>query len=115
MEITRAEYAGQIAQARALANRAWTLAQDDFDACLAAHYMARYAAGPRAALRWSREAVRRAGQVDPALVQSFWPSLYLNLGRAYERCGRPAAARKYYALAAALGAARDPGRDLSHP
>jgi len=100
---TQAEYAGRPAEAAALYRRAWEVAQDDYEACIAAHYVARFQATPEEALRWNLEALRRAEAVDGERVRDFFPSLYVNLGRACEVLGRAAEAQRYYRLAEELG------------
>jgi tetratricopeptide (TPR) repeat protein len=109
VEITRAEYEGRINVARALADQAWEAAQDDADACMAAHYVARYQESPQEALRWNLEALNRAHTANAERVKDFYPSLYLNLGHSYERMGDPAEAQKYYHLAAQLGLVHQTG------
>lgn len=97
----QAEFAGQPDEARALFSRAWETAQDDFEKCVAAHYLARQQASPAEMLRWNRESLARAEAVADERVRDFYPSLYLNLGYSYETLGDYAEARRYYDLAAA--------------
>ncbi|MCE7980933.1 MAG: hypothetical protein DYG89_07050 [Caldilinea sp. CFX5] len=103
IEGSRAEFEGRIADAKALYRQAWEAAQDDYEACIAAHYVARHQATPAETLRWNQLALERANAVDDERVQGFYGSLYLNLGHSYELVGDQAAAQHYYALAAALG------------
>jgi hypothetical protein len=42
---TRAEFEGRLDAARAAYRHAWELAQNDYDACVAAHYVARLCIG----------------------------------------------------------------------
>lgn len=107
---SRAELEGRRADAYALYARAWEAATDDYEACVAAHYVARGATSPQEILRWNREALERAEAVDDERVQAFYPSLYLNMGRSYELLGEQAEAERFYALAAALGAVHQPER-----
>jgi tetratricopeptide (TPR) repeat protein len=100
---TQAEFAGRLEEARALYWRAWEAARDDFEACVAAHYVARHQPRPEDALHWNQVALRHAMAVGDARVESLYPSLYVNLGHAYEVLGRETEARHYYALAAELG------------
>jgi hypothetical protein len=100
---SRAEFEGRIADAQALYQQAWDVAQDDYEACIAAHYVARHQATPAETLRWNQMALDRANAVADARVQGFYGSLYLNLGHSYELVGDQGAAQHYYALAAALG------------
>lgn len=100
---TRAEFEGRVADAQAIYQQAWDTAQDDYEACIAAHYVARHQATPAETLRWNQLALARADAVDDERVQGFYGSLYLNLGHFYELVGDQTAAQRYYALAAALG------------
>ena len=100
---SQAEFEGRIADAQALYRQAWAVAQDDYEACIAAHYVARHQATPAEALRWNQLALTRADAVADERVQGFYGSLYLNVGHSYELVGDQATAQHYYALAAALG------------
>ena len=100
---SRAEFEGRIADAKALYWQAWEAAQDDYEACIAAHYVARHQATPAETLRWNQLALARADAVADERVQGFYGSLYLNLGHSYELVGDQTAAQHYYALAAVLG------------
>ncbi len=100
---TQAEFEGKPDQARALYRQAWELAQDDFEACVAAHYVARFQGTLEATLEWNQVALSRALAAPQELVQDFFPSLYLNLGQSYERLGDLAKAQRFYDEAAQLG------------
>jgi tetratricopeptide (TPR) repeat protein len=104
LEGTRAEFQSRIDDARALYLQAWQEAKDDYEACMAAHYVARHQERPEDALRWNQEALSRADAVGDDRVQNFYPSLYLNIGQAHERLGNRSEASRYFALAASLGA-----------
>ncbi len=80
VEGTRAEFAGKMKDARALYWQAWNTAKDDFEACIAAHYVARFQENPEDILFWNQEALNRANAVKNDLVKDFYPSLYLNMG-----------------------------------
>jgi tetratricopeptide (TPR) repeat protein len=95
-----AEGRGRSGDARDLFARAWAASTDDFDRCVAAHYLARLQGSPEETLHWNREALARADAVKDDRVRGFYPSLYLNLGRSYEDIGDRAEARWYYAVAA---------------
>ena len=101
--VTQAEFAGRLDEARRLAWLAWQAATDDYEACIAAHYVARYEDSKEGALHWNQKALACALAVKDSRAESFYPSLYLNMGRAYENMGDEAAAQGYYALAARLG------------
>ena len=100
---TQAEFAGQIAEARMLYWQAWEMAQDDYEACVAAHYVARHQPDPHEEFRWNQIALERADASNDARVGAFYPSLHLNMGRSYEKLGDQRAAKRYYDLAAELG------------
>ncbi len=108
---SRAELEGRRGDAYALYARAWDAAQNDYEACIAAHYVARSATSPQEILRWNREALVRAEAVGDERVQPFYPSLYLNLGRSHEILGEQAEAERYYALAAGLGVVHQADRE----
>lgn len=99
---TQAEFAGNIDEAKACYRQAWDAATDDYEACIAAHYMARHQP-PEEAFRWNQIALERADQVPDARVQPFYGSFYVNMGHSHEQMGDQAAAEHYYALAATFG------------
>jgi tetratricopeptide (TPR) repeat protein len=94
-----AEIAGKVEEAAELYQQAWMARADDYDACIAAHYVARVQRTAQEVLRWNREAVQYAEAVNDARVEAFYPSLYLNLGKAYEDAGNKEEAKKFYGLA----------------
>ena len=100
---TQAEFAGRREDAWAFYQRAWEAARDDFEACVAAHYVARGQTSPAEILRWNLEALKRADAVGGDQVRDFYPSLYLNMGHSYELVGNQIEAQRYYDLAAGLG------------
>jgi hypothetical protein len=90
--------------------RAWEARVDDFDACVAAHYLARVQPDPQATFEWNARAIEHARLADPELVRAFMPSLYLNLGRSYEDIGDAArAADEYRRAESCLDALDDDG------
>jgi len=104
-----AEFEGQLDDAHALYWQAWDTAQDDYEACIAAHYVARFQETPVAIFHWNREALRYANAVADSRVEAFFPSLYLCMGYACDQLGDRAEAQRYYDLAAALGYAHHDG------
>jgi hypothetical protein len=104
----RAEYEGRLEEAHKIYQQAWQAAQDDYEACIAAHYVARFQENPQETLRWNLEALSRAAKVQQERIQDFYPSLYLNLGKSYEMTGSQAEAQHYYDLAAGLGYPHQP-------
>jgi hypothetical protein len=103
IEGTNAEFEGRVGDAHILYDQAWELRKDDYDACIAAHYVARFRDAPEDTLHWNQEALKRADAVNDDSVKDFYPSLYLNLGHSYELLGNISEAQKYYSLAAELG------------
>jgi hypothetical protein len=100
---TQAEFEKRIEDARALSLQAFEAARDDYEACIAAHYVARYQEKPQSMLVWNEKALRLAEAVGDERVRAFYPSLYINLGHAHELLGNPSEAKRYYDLAADLG------------
>jgi tetratricopeptide (TPR) repeat protein len=96
-----AEGEGRSADAKALFQQAFAESRDDFEACIAAHYVARHQATAAAELDWNRTALQRADLVGDDRVQGFYPSLYLNLAHSLEKLGRSAEACELYSTAAA--------------
>ena len=103
MQGSQAEFAGRLDDARSLYRQAWETRRDDYEACVAAHYMARRQADPATALYWNQAALAHAEAVGDERVQSYFPSLYVNLGRSHEALGNFTKAEYYYKLAADLG------------
>jgi len=104
---TQAEFKGQMEEARSYYQQAWQAAQDDYEACIAAHYVARFQEDPVERLHWNQVALDRAEVVGDDRVREFYPSLYLNMGQSYELLGNLDQAKRYYDLAAALGVMHD--------
>jgi tetratricopeptide (TPR) repeat protein len=90
------EMKGRRDEARSLFLQAWELRQDDVDACIAAHYVARHQDTPAETLRWNELALQHAISASTDSVRSFYPSLYLNLGKSYEDLGDTSRARELY-------------------
>ena len=99
----RAEFEGRIKDARSLYLQAWETSRDDYEACVAAHYMARRQDDPARALHWNQAALDHAEAVGDERVHSFYPSLYVNLGHSHAVLGNSVEAEYYYKLAAGLG------------
>ena len=103
IEGTQAEFRGQINLAHSYYQKAWESAQDDYEACIAAHYLARHQDDPHKKLFWNQVALDKAEAVTNGLVEEFYPSLYLNMGQSYELLGKMEEAKRYYDLAAERG------------
>jgi tetratricopeptide (TPR) repeat protein len=108
IEGTQAEFRGQLDEARRLYQQAWDAARDDYEACIAAHYVARFQVTPEEMLRWNQIALDRAEATEDDRGRDFYPSLYLNLGHSYEVLGNLVEAQRYYDLAADLGVKHQP-------
>jgi len=96
----QAEASGRPDTARDLFQQAWDQATDDYEACIAAHYLARHQDTPEQTLHWNTVCLERADKVGDARVSGFYPSLHLNLARAQAELGDPARAREHYEQAA---------------
>ena len=97
----QAEMAGRHDEAAALYRQAWELRRDDYEASIAAHYLARQQATLADSLRWNQAALDHALAAPPEQIADFLPSLYLNLGWSHEVLGDIAAARVCYGEGAA--------------
>ncbi|MGG7572638.1 hypothetical protein [Streptomyces sirii] len=100
VEGMQAEAEGDGEAALGLFQRAWDIAADDYEACIAAHYLARHQTLPDETLRWNQECLTRADRVGDERVQGFYPSLYVNMGLAYRQLGQPELAHVYFRRAA---------------
>jgi hypothetical protein len=115
VEGTQAEFQGQIDKARSLYQQAWEAVQNDYDACIAAHYMARHQENLNDRLSWNQLALDRANLVKDGSIQDFYPSLYLNMGQSFELLGNDVEAKRYFDLAANLGAIHRMGVIKNNP
>ncbi|MEO7503186.1 MAG: hypothetical protein ABIW94_11160 [Gemmatimonadaceae bacterium] len=79
---------GEPAAAQALFMQAWELRRDDYEASIAAHFVARHQASPEQSLRWNQLAVDHAEAVDDDRAQSLLASMYLNLGESLRVLGQ---------------------------
>jgi hypothetical protein len=108
MEGILAEFKHRLDDARLYYQQAWEARVDDYDACIAAHYVARFQEIPEETLRWNQAALKHADAVKDERVRDFYPSFYVNLGQAYEVLGDQVNAQGYYQLAADLGLIHQP-------
>ncbi|MBN9688270.1 hypothetical protein JYJ93_38085 [Corallococcus sp. NCSPR001] len=83
-------------EARAWFQRAWDAATDDYEACIAAHYLARHQPTAEDTRHWNQVALDRARAVDDDRVRPFFASLHLNLGKCAEDRGDFVTARAHY-------------------
>ncbi len=78
---------------------AWGQSTDDFERCVAAHYVARHQKSPEEALVWNQRSLDDARAISDERVSGFFPSLYLNMGKAYEDMAKREEAYRFYAMA----------------
>ncbi|MGP4001170.1 hypothetical protein [Streptomyces sp. 8N706] len=97
----RAEAECRDTDARSLFEQAWETAGDDYEACVAAHYLARRQPTPEQTLHWNQECLNRADLVGDDRVKGFYASLHVNMAKAYASLDEPGKAREHYKLAAA--------------
>lgn len=90
------EMTGNATAAAELYTKAWNAKSTDYQACIAAHYMARIQTTHQDVLHWNLLALQHAEQVGEDDVSAFYPSLYLNVGKSYEDLGDVAEANKFY-------------------
>ena len=74
-------------EARRLFEQAWDARQDDYDASVAAHFLARHQPTPEATLHWNVLAVRHAESVVDGRADELFASLYLNLADSHAKTG----------------------------
>jgi hypothetical protein len=91
---------GTPAEALRLFEQAWAARRDDYDACVAAHFLARHQPTPADTLRWNALAVQHARAVPDGRADGFLASLHLNLGDAHAALGQLEAAAEAARLAA---------------
>ena len=97
-------------EALALFEQAWATRRDDYEACIAAHFLARHQPTPEAVLHWNTIAVRHAEATTAReQVTAFMASLYLNLGDAHAQVGDGVAALAAVATARSHLGAVDSG------
>jgi hypothetical protein len=100
---------GTPAEARRLFEQAWAARRDDYDACIAAHFLARHQGSADSTLHWNVLAVRHAEAVTDGRAAELYASLYLNLGDAHAALGQSEAAAAAVHLASAHLAALPAG------
>src|SRR5690348_8316447 len=80
-------------EALRLFEQAWAIRRDDFDAAIAAHFLARHQSSADAMLHWNSLAVEHAESVRDGRAAELLASLYLNLGDSHARLGQRIPAR----------------------
>lgn len=78
---------GTPAEAARLFAQAWAARRDDFDAAVAAHFVARHQPTLAETVRWNALAVKHAEAVADGRAAGLLASLYLNLGDAQATVG----------------------------
>ena len=96
------EGSGRFDDAAQLFLNAWSQSTDDFERCIAAHYVARHQKNPVDTLLWNQRSLNHANAVFDDRVGGFYPSLYLNMGKAHEDLGNREDAKRFYAMAASV-------------
>src|SRR5688572_5017024 len=79
-------------EARRLFEQAWEARRDDYDASVAAHFLARHQPTPEDALHWNALAVHHAEALRDGRGKDLFASLYLNLADSYAQTGQGTAA-----------------------
>src|SRR3974390_1759904 len=95
-----AEGRGNGTEATKLFAQAWAQGTNDFERCIAAHYVARHQPTAELSLRWNQEALDCASRVAEGSVAGFLAWLYLNLGKSNEDLENDDEARRLYECAA---------------
>ena len=95
-----AEGAGNFAQAAELFDQAWRQSRDDYERCIAAHYVARHQPSDSLACYWNQTAMDCAERVADSRTAEFLPSLHLNLGKSHEDLHDLTEAERRYMCAA---------------
>ncbi len=85
--------------AKALFEKAWLIASNDFEKLIAAHYIARQRTDKAENLKWNEISLSHAIAIGDEEVKAYYPSLYLNVGKSYEDMGDHAAAKQNYLTA----------------
>jgi tetratricopeptide (TPR) repeat protein len=104
----QAEFEHKLDDARNLYREAWSVAADDYDFCIAAHYIAHLEENPESALEWNLKALVHAKLVNDNRVEVFYASLFVNIGRSFELLGDLEQAQHYYEHANEHGLEHEP-------
>jgi hypothetical protein len=78
------ESKGNVGEAKALFEQAWSRSRSDWERCIAAHYVARHQPTPQLALHWNQEAMDCGVRVCDGSADEFFASFYLNLAKSHE-------------------------------
>ena len=80
----QAEARHDFGAARRLFQQAWETHRTDYEAAIAAHYVARHQPSREETLRWNERALSHALRVPEERTRGFFASLYLNLAHSHE-------------------------------
>jgi hypothetical protein len=83
---------GDAVAASALFQQAWDARRDDYEASIAAHFLARHQPSLDDSLRWNRAAVEHAEAATDERAKPLLASLYLNLADSHLALGQSAKA-----------------------
>lgn len=78
---------GDAEAARRLFEQAWEIRRDDYDASIAAHFLARHQSTVEDRVRWNAAAVHHAEAIADGRTDELKASLYLNLADAHLAAG----------------------------
>jgi tetratricopeptide (TPR) repeat protein len=93
---------GRLDEASQVFLNAWNQSADDFERCIAALYVARHQKNAVDALLWNQRSLDHADAVVDERPGGFYPSLYLNMGKAHEDLGNHDESKRFYEMAATL-------------
>ncbi|MEU3275063.1 hypothetical protein ABZ639_29800 [Saccharomonospora sp. NPDC006951] len=99
----RAEAESDPGRAKELYERAWAGARDDYEACVAAHYLARHQPTTKDTLDWNERCLALADRITATgddRAAGFHPSLHANLARNHRDLGNTDKALAHYRKAA---------------
>ena len=94
----QAEAEHRFDEARALFQQAWDGHGSEYEASVAAHFLARQQSSLEDALLWNQRALDSALEASLDDIRGFLPSLYLNLAHSHEMLGQLDQAEHYLAL-----------------
>ncbi len=103
VEGSKAEFMKNTDKAIRCYQQAWDEHQNNYEGCIAAHYLARFKDAPDDIFYWNKKALDLANLSDNDDVKEFFPSLYVNMGKSYELLGDKKNAVKYYEKAEKFG------------
>ena len=77
---TQAEFQHKVGEAKAFYEQAWQIQTNDYEACIAAHYMARHQTDPKVEFDWNQKALEYALVSNDDLVSSLSSLLIFEYG-----------------------------------